>query len=698
MTTVSCAPTRRSPVRDALRLMLAGGAVVVALLLFAGRAHADTTPASTSGGAASTPTSTPAAGPGPGSPDTTGSSPATGSTPPPTVDPSRKISASTAPLPPPTGKAPSPASGTAGDAAGTPTPVKRDDTQNSDVANTGVATAVSGANTAVGSTSQTPPAGAPPAAGPANGSGTVGTGNANAQGVDANTSITQQVSAQATGQGKIHVVQIGLIVDVGVAEANSGHNYVRVALSPLEGTASATVDTGNVTVVGARGTTGITQSAKITNGQTAGQQAFVVNIGIAFGDSGSNVALVGATISRNGQTAIAAGKVTTGDAQAIGDRSSSAIGQTATLAASDHGVLTVDQRAVIVNVGIALANSGFNTAGVGSLSAAEDSVVQSILTMLFGGSGLPALNGFTGSSSGGTAGISTGNVVAIGNDTRTGIGQSVNGSVSGHGTASASQLAYVTNLGIAVGNSGGNLAGVLGLSPGAGNELATTQASTLSFLDQILHPGWLVDQGSSPQLMSAVDLGGALLQVRGDVTGTMQLLGIPGPDGSDGTNVSIEQVSGVLHLSFAFANTGRNTAAVADQAGGAQAGGLLAAIGTEVAGITTGNVNAVGGDFTVDVCQSIGDHACEAPPVPVKAPTPQPGATPPTMVLPLVVTPEGARQAVPTRVEAATVTSTLPFTGAGSVPEEVLAAVAAIGIGVATQLRRRRRNPRTLDG
>ena len=132
------------------------------------------------------------------------------------------------------------------------------------------------------------------------------------------------------------------------------------------------------------------------------------------------------------------------------DRSWSAIGQTATLVANDHGVLNVEQRAVIVNIGVALANSGFNAASV-SLSSQEAAIIQSILNMLFGGSGFPSLNGFTGSTANGSAAISTGSVIAIGNDTTTGIGQSVNGAVSGQGRASASQLAYVTNLGITTG-------------------------------------------------------------------------------------------------------------------------------------------------------------------------------------------------------------------------------------------------------
>ncbi|MBV8951547.1 MAG: hypothetical protein JOZ99_11775 [Actinobacteria bacterium] len=320
--------------------------------------------------------------------------------------------------------------------------------------------------------------------------------------------------------------------------------------------------------------------------------------------------------------------------------------------------------------------------------------MQSILDALFGGSGYPALNGFTGSAAGGNAGISTGNVLAIGNNTTTGIGQSVNGSVSGHGIASATQQAYVTNLGIAVGNSGGNLAAILGLDPTETGDLAATQASTTSFLAQILNPNWLVDGGSTPQLKSALDVGAALLQVSGDVSGTMQVLGIPGPGGGDGTRVTVEQVSGVLHLSFAFADSGNNTAFVAGaQDGGAGAGGLLSSIGSDVAGIQTGNVRSIGDNVQVNICQSIGDQACMEKPVTVKAPTPG------TPIQPVVLAaelgspaPQAAPLAAPaptTHVEAANAVS-LPFTGAGSVPDEMLAAVAAIGIGIAAQLRRRR--------
>ncbi len=666
-----------------MRLALASGAINAVMLLLGGRAHAATTPP-------------PPADPPSGAPAPTGgtasSTPATsGTTTPPHQDAgaapsgtSRTITAS-APVAPNPGKAPTPTSGTATDASGSPTPPKQNDTQTATVTNTGVATGVSGANTAGGSVAQKPPAGAPPATGHSDGSATIGTGNAGAQGSNSTGNINQQVTTVATGHGQIHVVQIGLIVDVGVAQANSGSNWVRVALSPLEGTASAGIATGNVDVVGLKGTTGITQSARITNGQTTDQQAFVVNIGIAFGDSGSNVALVGATVSRNGQTAVAAGKITTGGAQATGDQSKSAIGQSAVLAAADHGVLNVDQRAVIVNLGFAFANSGFNAASVNGLSSQETSIVQSILDALFGGSGFPALSGFSGSA-GGSAGISTGNVVAVGNDTTTGIGQSVHGIVSGHGTASATQQAYVTNLGIAFGNSGANLAAVLGLGPGTASEFAATQASTTSFLDQILHPGWLVDRGSSPQLASVLDLGGALLNVRGDVAGTMQVLGMPGVGGADGAQVTVEQVSGVLHLSFAFADSGHNTALVAGaQDGGAGAGGLLAAIGSDVAGIRTGDVTAVGNDVKVGICQSIGDQACQEMPVAPKAPTPE---TPPIVLAEVVVPAAPHAAATPTHVEAAS--ASLPFTGAGSVPEELVAAVAAIGLGLATQLRRRR--------
>ena len=62
--------------------------------------------------------------------------------------------------------------------------------------------------------------------------------------------------------------------------------------------------------------------------------------------------------------------ITSGPAHALGNRSTSTIFQIVTVTASGNGSLLVVQRAIIVNFGLALANSGLNAAGGGALNGA----------------------------------------------------------------------------------------------------------------------------------------------------------------------------------------------------------------------------------------------------------------------------------------------------------------------------------------
>ena len=55
-----------------------------------------------------------------------------------------------------------------------------------------------------------------------------------------------------------------------------------------------------------------------------------------------------------------AGSVATGDAVAIGNRSTTVISQQATAAAAGDGSVVIEQRAVVANVGAAVANTGSN--------------------------------------------------------------------------------------------------------------------------------------------------------------------------------------------------------------------------------------------------------------------------------------------------------------------------------------------------
>jgi hypothetical protein len=703
------------PALRALQLVVLAAGIAIALMLFAGRAHADTaTPTAGSNAAVTQTPPVPAAGPGPSGSNPATPAPAT----PPGAATSTKLATRTAySTPSPsasTSSATTPVAPATPPVAPSQNSPSSTGTQQATVGNTGVAVSQSGANSAVGVTSQVPPAGAPPAtSGAAKPGLNVGTGGANATGVDAQTGITQQVQANARDAGQIHIVQIALVIDIGVAEANSGHNAGAVAsagprgalaagFGPRPGSGSAVaITTGNGRVVGAQGTTGVIQSARITNGDATSQSTFVVNIGLAFGNSGANVALVGHAVAQKGMSAVGIAKIATGTATAIGDRSRSGITQSAILSATDAGVLNVDQRAIILNIGIAIANTGLNGAGdsLSSLTGQDGALVQAILEQLLGGSsGL-----VDGVSANGSAGIHTGSMLAIGNDSMTTIGQAVNGAVSGTGSASAQQQAFVANLGIAVGNSGANLA-ALGISPTGVAQLDTLDTSVASFLDSVLHPTWLTGGTAAPDVQSMVNLGGTLLQVSGDASGTLQHLATT--TDPTGASVTVEQVSGVLHVSVALADTGGNLALYSgpllDEAVAAH--GLTDPGGTLVASITTGNVDATGARFGVTICQSEHDHACDVP-VPQTPPpgghTPTPPVSTPVQVpvveAEVLIRPASLPEAPAAAQAAAT---SLPFTGSGSLPEEALAAIAAIGAGLAAQLTRRRRaaTPQGDDG
>jgi hypothetical protein len=162
--------------------------------------------------------------------------------------------------------------------------------------------------------------------------------------------------------------------------------------------------------------------------------------------------------------------------------------------------------------------------------------------------------------------------------------------------------------------------------------------------------------------------------------------------------VTVEQISGVLHVSVSLADTGGNLALysgpVLDEA--AAMHGPTGSGGTLVASITTGNVDATGARFGVNICQSEHDHACDPPSVPQTPPpgghtTTPPVGTPvqaPVVEAEVLIRPASLPEAPHATQAAAT---SLPFTGSGSLPEEALAAIAAIGAGLAAQLTRRRR-------
>ena len=315
----------------------------------------------------------------------------------------------------------------------------------------------------------------------------VTTGNATGQGSVDHTGISQQVNAIVTENGRVVVVQVAIVVNIGIGLAGSGGNVAgdESALPPRPvssvgmivgnessgagtGPTPVRINTGTANATGNTGNTQVTQSIVLTGNDVASQLAAVLNIGVGVSNSGLNFALASVSGNNSGTpssvTFVTMGggsSIGAGPASALGNRSTSAVFQVVTVTASGNGSLLVVQRAIIVNFGLALANSGRNVAGGGAISAAmpDTGAAQQLLLALLapGGSSHDAISGVSGSG-GGLIGINTGGANAIGNDTTTGIHQSVTGSVTGEQTAQAIQDAWVGNFGLGVANSGYNSA------------------------------------------------------------------------------------------------------------------------------------------------------------------------------------------------------------------------------------------------
>jgi len=514
-----------------------------------------------------------------------------------------------------------------------------------------------------------------------------------------------------------------LEITLGVSNGLSGSNPAIAAGGPggaggdssVAGSgAQGAIDTGNASAVGNRATTTITQAAVVAGGDASTQIAAVLNIGIAVGNTGLNVAVGNVTVDGvsaaqltllNGGTAA----VQSGDADALGNRSDTRVLQSATGTASGTAVLQIGQWAIVLNFGTAFANTGANAAvagtGPGGMGPAEYQAVLAIMNVL--GPILDGLGTPTGSTVGNSSAvILTGDAAALGNDASTTIAQTAAGAVSGSAYASASQRATVANLGLALANTGYNASlantGALDLA-----SLAPATSQLRQFFGLLTDTGWLTSANPFASFAQSVDLGGLTLSLGGDISGTQFLLGWDNalvPDGGPITpGVRVRQISAVLNIGIALANSGSNTSlalvsgantttssdvqALLSTLSSTQSG--AAANGSALARIATGDASAVGSDAVVKICQAFHDALTCAP-----------DPAPPTVdpIGPISSDPQpavGPQQAVP--VAAAVVASdpgngndagSLPFTG--SDPQAlVLAALGLIGAGGVLARKRR---------
>jgi len=350
-----------------------------------------------------------------------------------------------------------------------------------------------------------------------NGSASITTGDANATGNSA-TNNTQQTVVEGHN-GVVSITdQNATIFSGGAASANTGGNTAvgngsqNNALA-LQGAASlgnngdavatndatvrnesggdARVVTGDATATGSTSNNTINQSNTIDCSTCLGvvvlgdQNANIVNVGLAVANTGGNVAVGNASqnnaASLQGSLALNGGQgdsvaantgtasnnsngsagIITGDATAVGNVATNNVSQVTNInAPGAMGVIVLtDQNAAAVNVGIAIANTGLNTA-VGNLSASTAVVIQGAVS----GAGPPAddnvasNDGIASTDSNGTANITTGTAGAAGNRSTTNLTQAINVNTTGHAIVLSDQNAAVINFGLAVANSGGNIA------------------------------------------------------------------------------------------------------------------------------------------------------------------------------------------------------------------------------------------------
>jgi hypothetical protein len=198
------------------------------------------------------------------------------------------------------------------------------------------------------------------------------------------------------------------------------------------------------------------------------QHSDVTNVGGSFANSGGNVAIGNAStnVAANGQVAgglLASNQasannqsngtatITTGEAKAVGNESTTQVAQ-ATDGNDDPGggLVLVIQDADVTNAGVGISNTGGNVAvGNASLNVAANGQLAL--------GGVASNNGSASNESNGTANITTGAASAQGNTSATKVNQAAS-AADGTGLGIFVQDSDVLNLGVAVANSGGNLA------------------------------------------------------------------------------------------------------------------------------------------------------------------------------------------------------------------------------------------------
>ena len=461
----------------------------------------------------------------------------------------------------------------------------------------------------------------------------VDSGDATAVGSDDENIITQAADIVLTEGARANVVQVALILNIGVALANSGANIV--GSTPGGSGTSGQIGTGDASATGLDISQYITQAARENGDENTDAHASQITIslwmGVAGANSGTNV-ISGTGVAGSG------GSVGSGNASATGNESLTEIEQYADILGVDQSTINVTQQATVLNVGFALSNTGLNdVSGVASglLTASEaddDAVAQELFAML-----LPALLQSYGYGPA-QGSINTGNATAVGNDSETFIRQVAMAASSGDGQVDIVQDVLVANMGAAAANTGGNTLGnVRTLDPETANAVVTMAAFMSELLAQV-HRSANDTAFEARSVGIEIPFQGLILRLDGAFEG------LDTEVEQNGTRANVRQVSIVVSLGIAYANTGGNITSTETNQGnsvnGLQAGDALAVLAFDAEGNIIGSGDAAAGnnDIVVVCCQRINadDVDCLAPPTTTTPPTTTPADTTPTTTDPAI--------------------------------------------------------------
>lgn len=496
------------------------------------------------------------------------------------------------------------------------------------VSGTATAVAVTGGNvmTSSGTTGD----------GDSSGTAQIATGGADAIGSADETRVSQEVVTVLSDEASAEIVQVVFVFNIGAAIADSGLNAVLAGAAPAGG---GLISTGIATAIGNEATTSIMQAAAGEAGANAldatTQSVVALRIGVSVADTGLNVTASTTTLASGG-----AG-VQTGDARAVGNLSSTDVGQVATAIGSGTSHIDITQWATVLNLGLALASTGGNEIGMAlgeAIDQRDPALAEQLIALL-----LPTLIGPVASPSGGSGAIDSGDATAIGNLSSTVIRQVATATARDDGSVSIDQHAMVANIGAAIANSGGNTIGstdptatLASMDDRTRDVVTQLSAALLAFLAQVDAMANGAATGSEPVHLT-LTIGDTTIDIGATLAGSQVSAG-------GDARATLRQVTAVFDIGISRANTGQNVAvSVQDSAEAAtpeEAAARFAAA-TDVASsavtmrLSTGNATARNVAVLV-VCQvdDVDPVVCEPEPDPGPGPNPGGGTTDPTPTIP----------------------------------------------------------------